>query len=328
MVQGSLMGAIAFRWWQGKAPRVDNFSQSISDRLEKREPRRKRHKTQKFSAWSAVHRGRRPIQKEGILKSCNLASKQGSDALFANQERTVLYSLFRMNLKENAFASLIAISQSYVSCPGRNREQPALKMVIYFLQCVRCPRSLCPIDLSLCCRCEAQHQFPGRICGKESVDRDKSNRAGLGPGHFAMNFIEAPSHTKSTASSGRTRSAIQRSGNVFGCLSNQQKKQTFRYPESEGDFSLHYHITFMLSEEPFLSVRQTAKNAMMSKSIVYHPLTQTMKWKLQHLQRVPHSPTESEKTNRVQRAAKPLELLESIRHEMWQYIITLDDLWF
>jgi hypothetical protein len=83
----------------------------------------------------------------------------------------------------------------------------------------------------------------------------------------------------------------------------------------------------VLSEEPFLSVRQTAKKATMSKSIAYRDLAQTMRWKLQHLQGVPHGPTESEKMNRVQRATKLLELLESIRHEVWQYIVTLNDSW-
>jgi hypothetical protein len=52
---------------------------------------------------------------------------------------------------------------------------------------------------------------------------------------------------------------------------------------------------------------------------------QTMRWKSRHLQGVPPSPTEYEKMVRVQRVTKLLELLESIRHEVWQYIITLDD---
>jgi hypothetical protein len=96
----------------------------------------------------------------------------------------------------------------------------------------------------------------------------------------------------------------------------------------KGDFSFDDRITFMLSEEPFLSVRQTSQKATMSKSTVYCHLTQTMKWKLRYLQGVPHSPTESEKINRGQRATKLLELLESIRHDVWQYIVTLDDSWF
>jgi hypothetical protein len=96
-------------------------------------------------------------------------------------------------------------------------------------------------------------------------------------------------------------------------------------PKSETNFSLDYPIIAVLSRGLFMSVRQTARMVMMSKSIVYRHLTQTMRWKLRHVQGFPHSPTESEKMNRVQRATKLLELLESIRHEVWQHIVTLDD---
>jgi DNA-binding transcriptional ArsR family regulator len=54
-------------------------------------------------------------------------------------------------------------------------------------------------------------------------------------------------------------------------------------PESKGDFSLRDWIVFVFSEELFLSVRQIAKKVMMSKSTMYHHLTETMKWKLRHL---------------------------------------------
>jgi hypothetical protein len=55
-------------------------------------------------------------------------------------------------------------------------------------------------------------------------------------------------------------------------------------PESEGDFGLDDCITLVLSEEPFLSVRQIARKAMMPKSTVGRHLTQTVRWKLRHLQ--------------------------------------------
>jgi hypothetical protein len=99
------------------------------------------------------------------------------------------------------------------------------------------------------------------------------------------------------------------------CLLNERNRHSYR-PEPESDFSLDDRITFLLSEEPFLSVRQTAKKVTMSRSMVYRDLTQTMRCKLRHLQMVPHSPTESEKMNPMQRATKLLELLESIRHEV------------
>jgi hypothetical protein len=108
------------------------------------------------------------------------------------------------------------------------------------------------------------------------------------------------------------------------CFVNERNIHSHR-PESEGDFSLDSRITFMLSEEPFLSVDQTAGKAMMLKSIVYRHLTQTMRWKLRHLKWVPHSVMESEKMNRVQRATKLLEHLQSIRHQESQCILTLDE---
>jgi hypothetical protein len=111
------------------------------------------------------------------------------------------------------------------------------------------------------------------------------------------------------------------------CLINERNRHSY-CPESEGDFSLDYRITFALSEELFLSVRQTAKKVVMSKSIVCRHLTQITKWKWRHLQGVLHSPIESEKMNRVTRATKLLELLELIRHEMWQYVVTFDDSFF
>jgi predicted RNA polymerase sigma factor len=86
-------------------------------------------------------------------------------------------------------------------------------------------------------------------------------------------------------------------------------------PESEGNLSLDDRIALVLSEEPFLSVRQIAKKVMMSKSTVCRHLTETMKWKMQHLKWVPHSLTESEKMNRVESATELLELLQSIKHQ-------------
>jgi hypothetical protein len=96
-------------------------------------------------------------------------------------------------------------------------------------------------------------------------------------------------------------------------------------PESESGFSLDDRITPVLSEEPFLSVRQVAKKVVMLKSIVRRHLTQTMRQKLRHLKGLPHSLTESGKMNRAQRATALLELPQAIIDEMWQYIVTLDD---
>jgi hypothetical protein len=54
-------------------------------------------------------------------------------------------------------------------------------------------------------------------------------------------------------------------------------------PGSEDDFTLDDHITLVLSEESFFSVRQIVKKAMTSKLTVRRHLTQTKRWKLRHL---------------------------------------------
>jgi hypothetical protein len=59
-------------------------------------------------------------------------------------------------------------------------------------------------------------------------------------------------------------------------LINERNRHSYR-PQSEGDFSLDSRITFVLSEEPFLSVCQIAKKAAMSKSMVCPHLMQTMR---------------------------------------------------
>jgi predicted DNA-binding transcriptional regulator AlpA len=87
--------------------------------------------------------------------------------------------------------------------------------------------------------------------------------------------------------------------------------------ELEGGFSLDDHIALVLSEEPFLSAPQVAVKVMISKSTVYRHLTQTMRRKSRHLQGDPHSWTQSEKMNRVQRATELLALLQSIRRQEW-----------
>jgi hypothetical protein len=118
---------------------------------------------------------------------------------------------------------------------------------------------------------------------------------------------------------------------MFGCLdvwmfvSSMKETNTPIAAESDGVFSLDNRIALLLSGDSSLSVHQIVKKAMMSKSTVYRHLTQTMRWSFRHLKRVSHSLTESERMNRVQRSTKLLRLLQSIRHQGWQYIVTFDE---
>jgi hypothetical protein len=95
----------------------------------------------------------------------------------------------------------------------------------------------------------------------------------------------------------------------------QQKKQ--RYPSSSDRMVISVVTTTspLRSHPSLFSVRQIAKKVMMSKSPVYRHLTQTMRWNLRHLKWVPHSLSECEKINRVQRGTELLELLRPIRRQ-------------
>jgi hypothetical protein len=75
------------------------------------------------------------------------------------------------------------------------------------------------------------------------------------------------------------------------CFINERNKHF----EREGDFGVDDRITLVLSEELFLSVRQVAKKATMSKSTVDLHFTPMMRSKQQHLTLVPYSLTESAK---------------------------------
>jgi hypothetical protein len=99
---------------------------------------------------------------------------------------------------------------------------------------------------------------------------------------------------------------------VFGesaisCL--MVRKDAIIVHQSEGDFSLHDRIDRMLSEEPFLMVRQSTKEVTMSKLTMHQQLTDSMRRKLRPVNGVPHS--ESETVKPVHKATELLELLHS-----------------
>jgi hypothetical protein len=58
---------------------------------------------------------------------------------------------------------------------------------------------------------------------------------------------------------GENTMSIRRSGNMFGCLSYQRKKQPFPFSPNRKVISiLTAALLLVFSEEPFLSVRQIA----------------------------------------------------------------------
>jgi hypothetical protein len=81
-------------------------------------------------------------------------------------------------------------------------------------------------------------------------------------------------------------------------------------------------------EAPFLSLHQIAKRVMMSKSTVCRHLTGGMWWTLKHLRWVPHKLTDVENLTRFRRAQELLAVLQSVQHQGWQCIVTLDESWF
>jgi hypothetical protein len=52
------------------------------------------------------------------------------------------------------------------------------------------------------------------------------------------------------------------------CVINERNRHSYRH-ESDGDFSLDYGITFVLSQESFLSAHQNARKVMRAKSLMY-----------------------------------------------------------
>jgi acetone carboxylase gamma subunit len=85
---------------------------------------------------------------------------------------------------------------------------------------------------------------------------------------------------------------------AFICNSRHEKYSTIRQPEEIVTFN--DRIALVLSEQTFLSLRQIAQQAVVSKSIVHRRLTGSMGWKLKLFKWVLRRLAEHEKATRIQ----------------------------
>jgi hypothetical protein len=95
-------------------------------------------------------------------------------------------------------------------------------------------------------------------------------------------------------------------------------------PEPGPDFSRNERIALVLRNRLFLSACQIAKKVMSSKSIVHGDLRAGTGWQLNHVRRVPHNLTETEKAMRVEKTKELLALFQQVRR-ICQFIVTIDE---
>jgi histone-lysine N-methyltransferase SETMAR len=99
-------------------------------------------------------------------------------------------------------------------------------------------------------------------------------------------------------------------------------------PEIEGADAIDQAILQALDEAPFASLRQLAKRILIPMTTIRYHLVNRMGYKVKHSKWVPHSLSEAQKATRVTTSRSLLARLQSIRHQGWQYIVTLDEAWF
>jgi hypothetical protein len=83
-----------------------------------------------------------------------------------------------------------------------------------------------------------------------------------------------------------------------------------------------------LDEQPFASLRQIAKRALIPMSTVRYRLVNKMTYKLKHCKWVPDRLSEAQKQTRVATSKRLLDLLGSVQHHGWKHFVTLDEAWF
>jgi hypothetical protein len=78
----------------------------------------------------------------------------------------------------------------------------------------------------------------------------------------------------------------------------------------------------------FASIREIAKMIFIPLLTEFRRFTKSLHFVLKRLRWVPHRLSDGPKQARVIMLKELLELLESMRHHSWKYIVTLDEAWF
>jgi hypothetical protein len=88
---------------------------------------------------------------------------------------------------------------------------------------------------------------------------------------------------------------------------------------------LDHAILEALENQSFPSIRELAKFSCIPTAPVYRHLTQSLGFVVKHLHRVPHSLTVPQKSEHVTHSKGLLHQFLSIKHNGWQFILTLDE---
>jgi len=122
----------------------------------------------------------------------------------------------------------------------------------------------------------------------------------------------------------------------YSSVTRYLRERSFRdssaAPDPEVDFDapnlVEQAIQEALDERPFSSLRQLAKRILVPMSTVRYHLVNCMGYKLKHVRWVPHTLSTGQKTARVERSRDLLSVLQSVRHQGWKFIVTMDEAWF
>jgi hypothetical protein len=99
-------------------------------------------------------------------------------------------------------------------------------------------------------------------------------------------------------------------------------------PEEPATIVIDQTILDALEQHPFSSVRELAGFTCIPTTTVNGHLMQSLGLVLEHFRWVPHTDNPTQKIKHVTLSIEILRQLWSIEHHGWQFIITLDELWF
>jgi hypothetical protein len=82
-----------------------------------------------------------------------------------------------------------------------------------------------------------------------------------------------------------------------------------------------------LNEQPFASLRQLAKRILIPVTTIRYYLVDRMWYKIKHYKWLPNRLSAAQKQTRVTISRSLLDLLHSLQHQGWKYVVTLDESW-
>jgi hypothetical protein len=87
-------------------------------------------------------------------------------------------------------------------------------------------------------------------------------------------------------------------------------------------------ILLALNEQLFASIRQLARLTHLPRTTIHRRLTRSLGFYVQHLRCIPHRPSDTQQSNRVELSRALLSLLTTQQGRYWHDIVTLDWSWF